>query len=39
LDVFWPSGAHEQLKKLPANQLVTLREGAGIVKNKGWSRS
>ena len=39
LDVYWPAGAHEQFKKLPANQLVTLREGAGIVKNRGWSRN
>ncbi len=38
LDIYWPNGLHEKYKELPANQLVTLREGAGIVKNKGWSR-
>lgn len=39
IDVYWPNGLHEQYKKVPANQLVTLREGSGIVPNKGWSRS
>jgi hypothetical protein len=39
LDVYWPNGLHEQYKKIPANQLVTLREGSGIVASKGWSRS
>jgi hypothetical protein len=39
LDVYWPNGLHEHYKNLPANQLVTLREGSGIVSNKGWSRS
>jgi enediyne biosynthesis protein E4 len=38
LDIYWPNGLHEQHKGLPANQLVTLREGSGMVKNKGWSR-
>jgi enediyne biosynthesis protein E4 len=39
LDIYWPNGLHEQYKKLPANQLITLREGSGIVSNKGWGRS
>jgi enediyne biosynthesis protein E4 len=38
LDIYWPNGLHEQYKKLSANRLVTLREGSGIVSNKGWSR-
>lgn len=38
LDIYWPNGLHEKYNALPANQLVTLREGSGIVKNKGWSR-
>jgi hypothetical protein len=38
LDIYWPNGLHEQYKKIPVNQLVTLREGSGIVSNKGWSR-
>ena len=38
VDVFWPNGQHEQYKKIPANQLVTIREGVGIVPNRGWKR-
>ena len=30
---------HEQYKKIPANQLITLREGSGIISNKGWARA
>jgi hypothetical protein len=37
-DIYWPNGLHEQYKKIPANQLITLREGSGIVSNKGWNR-
>jgi hypothetical protein len=39
VEVYWPNGLHEQHKEVPANQLVTLREGDGIVSSKGWSRS
>ena len=39
LDVYWPNGLREHFKNLPANQLITLREGAGIVSNKGWART
>ena len=39
LDIYWPNGLHEQYKKIAANQLITMREGSGIVSNKGWSRS
>jgi hypothetical protein len=38
LEIYWPNGLHEQYKKIPVNRLVTLREGSGIVSNKGWSR-
>ena len=38
VEVFWPNGLHELYRKIPANQLITLREGAGIVSNQGWSR-
>ena len=38
VDVHWPSGLAESHKHLPINQLVTLREGAGIVANRGWSK-
>jgi hypothetical protein len=39
LDVYWPNGLHEQYKGLSANRLITLREGSGIVRNRGWERS
>ncbi len=32
LDIRWPNGATETLRKVAANQLVTIREGSGIVK-------
>ena len=32
VDIYWPNG----FKGLAADQLVTLREGAGRVTNKGW---
>jgi len=38
IEVFWPNGLHEIHKNLAADQLVTLREGAGRVENRGWSR-
>jgi hypothetical protein len=39
LDVYWPNGLHEKFKALSVNRLVTLREGLGIVENKGWHRA
>lgn len=39
LEIYWPNGLHEHLRNVAANQLVTVREGAGVVANKGWSRS
>ncbi len=39
LDIYWPNGLHEQYKKILANQLITLREGSGIISNKGWARA
>jgi enediyne biosynthesis protein E4 len=38
IEVFWPNGLHEKFKAVGANQLVTLREGAGIVPSKGWAK-
>jgi enediyne biosynthesis protein E4 len=37
LDIYWPNGLHEKYNRLAANQFITLREGSGIVKSKGWS--
>ena len=38
VDVFWPSGLHEVFKKISANRLITIREGVGLISNKGWAR-
>ena len=32
----WQNGLHEGFKKVAANQLVTFREGAGVIPSKGW---
>jgi hypothetical protein len=39
VEVFWPNGLREQFKKVSANQLITIREGAGIVSSKTLSHS
>ena len=38
VEVFWPAGLHEKFRQVPANQLVTLREGVGRIPNRGWSK-
>jgi enediyne biosynthesis protein E4 len=39
IDVNWPSGLCESFKLIPANQLVTLKEGVGPVAGRGWSKT
>jgi hypothetical protein len=39
LEIHWPSGLVEYFKHLPPNQLVTLKEGAGPVPNRGWDKT
>lgn len=34
IDIFWPTGVKETFKAVPADQLVTIREGQGIVKGR-----
>jgi enediyne biosynthesis protein E4 len=38
LDVYWPNGLHESYPRVAINRLVTIREGAGVIPNRGWSR-
>jgi hypothetical protein len=38
LEVRWPSGLQEKFKGLAADQLVVIKEGAGIVPGSGWAR-
>jgi hypothetical protein len=34
VDIYWPTGAKESFKDIAADQLVTIREGQGIVKSR-----
>ncbi len=38
LDIYWPSGLRQELKRVRGNQLITVKEGIGIVPGRGWSR-
>jgi enediyne biosynthesis protein E4 len=38
VDIRWPSGLEEKVKNIPADQLITVQEGAGIVPSKGWPK-
>jgi len=38
LEIFWPSGLCETYKGMQANRLLTIREGVGVVPNRGWSK-
>ena len=31
LQIRWPSGLHEELKNIPVNKVITIKEGVGIV--------
>lgn len=39
LEVIWPRGRRETYRGLSPNRLVTIREGSGVVRNRGWSKS
>ena len=36
LTVRWPSGQHQTFNALKADQLYTVKEGVGIIPNRGW---
>jgi hypothetical protein len=38
VEIFWPSGGKQILRAVPANQLVTIKEGIGIVPSAGWTK-
>lgn len=38
IEIRWPSGAVDTLKNVAANQLVYVKEGAGIIKRQTFSR-
>ena len=39
LELHWPSGLVENFKRLSVNKLLTFKEGAGIVPNRGWDKT
>ena len=39
LDITWPSGATERIVNVAADHLVTIREGAGIIKSEVFRRN
>ena len=34
----WPSGTHDALNDVAADQLIVVKEGTGIVSGQGWSK-
>ena len=34
IEIHWPSGIVESIKSVPANQLLTVREGSGRIKGR-----
>jgi hypothetical protein len=39
IEIHWPNGSVEAFKRLAPNQLVTFKEGAGQIPNRGWTKS
>ncbi len=39
IEIFWPNGLHEKHSQLTANQLVTFKEGAGLIPSQGWTKT
>jgi hypothetical protein len=38
LEIRWPSGRSETVEKIPANQIITVREGEGVIKQVPLAR-
>jgi len=38
LEIVWPSGARETLKSVPADQLITVKEGTGVIARARFGR-
>ena len=36
VEIFWPNGGVEKHASLPANHLVTIKEGVGVTKLEKW---
>ncbi len=38
IEIIWPSGTKQTLQNQAANQLITVKEGVGVVRNAGWAK-
>jgi len=38
IEIRWPSGSTELIKDLASNQIVTIKEGSGIVRSVGMRK-
>jgi hypothetical protein len=38
LEIIWPNGRRDTFKDVAANQLITIKEGVGIIPSRGWSQ-
>ena len=36
IDIYWPNGAHERYANVGIDRLLTFKEGAGLIANRGW---
>jgi hypothetical protein len=39
LEIRWTNGQTERIPNVAANQLVVIKEGAGVVKSEKWTNS
>jgi len=39
LEIRWPSGLRESVKAVPADRLITIREGEGVIKTESFGAS
>jgi hypothetical protein len=38
IEIRWPSGLQEKFKAVAADQMIVIKEGAGVLAGAGWSR-
>jgi hypothetical protein len=38
IEVRWPSGLQDKFKAVAADQMIVIKEGAGVIPGKGWSQ-
>jgi hypothetical protein len=39
VEIYWPSGLHESYPQVAVDQLLTIKEGTGVVASAGWSHT